>query len=95
MKNFVKRNRSVVEEGSGKILTEAPQRSISQLGTHGHAQALIEDEENARLFAAAPELLHALEILVGAAECHTISTDPEIVDAIQLANAAIARAKAV
>jgi hypothetical protein len=95
MKNFIRKNRAVVEVGSGKVITEAPLRSIARLGTHGCAEILLEDEENAQLFAAAPDLLVALQVLVGAAECHTISSDPEIADAIQQANAAIARAKAV
>jgi hypothetical protein len=49
-----------------------------------------EQRANARLIAAAPDLLEALNLLIGAAEQHSMSNDPDIKQELTTARAAIA-----
>jgi hypothetical protein len=48
--------------------------------------------EQAKLLAAAPALFRALDLLIGAAEQHSMSSDPDIKKELTAARAAIAQA---
>jgi hypothetical protein len=48
-------------------------------------------QEDWTLAAAAPDLLQALDFLIGAAEQHSMSNDPEIKQELNTARAAIAK----
>lgn len=54
------------------------------------AVSVVYDEEYARLIAAAPELLEALQMMLN--NCHDLEKDDAIIAAVEAANAAIAKA---
>ena len=72
------------------LITAGPRRlHIAQAATTGMSHAA---DANARLIAAAPELLMALDLLIGATEQHAMSDDPDVKKELETARAAITKA---
>lgn len=68
------------------LITAGPNRlHIAQAATKGMSHAA---DANARLIAAAPAMLEALHLLIGAAEQHAMSDDPDVKKELETARAA-------
>lgn len=97
MKNWLKKGRTVVDGDSGIVVAETPQRSVSRLGTHGYAEALLEDEQNTNILAAAPDLLLALQNMVARFDLMTnylpVEQANDATETSKAAHAAITKAK--
>jgi len=76
------------------VFTEGPEDPICDVRCHDGSSSGEHGEANARLIAAAPELLSALHIAKHYADCHDLATaDEKVREDLEVINAAIAKAE--